>query len=170
MPSSLQLLCGLCLGVASAAVGRRPHRVPPLQPRRVQAPAGPALIALPLAPQRIYLQGTPHTTKVGVRRNTFDPSSSFFPLALYHAITESTPWPGQNYSCSDFAAAGFNTLHFWEGQALEVVIKDARKAGLQLIPHISPGNPEGPDGVSCFGGPGGSKGTPLRPCPGPGPV
>ncbi len=38
---------------------------------------------------------------------------------LYHAITESTgAFGGRNYSCSDYVAAGFNTLHFWEGQAL----------------------------------------------------
>lgn len=45
------------------------------------------------------------------------------------------------YTCASFAAAGFNTLHFWEGQSLDHVLHDARKAGLQLIPHIPPSNP-----------------------------
>ena len=114
--ASRLLLCGIFQGVVSLSAARRgvSHRQHLGLLYRPRVDQASALIALPLAPQRIYLQGTPHTTKVGVRRSTFDPKSSFFPLALYHALTESTPWPGHNYSCIDFAAAGFNTLHFWE--------------------------------------------------------
>ena len=58
--------------------------------RRLQSGGDPAHVffPLPLAPQRIYFGGVPHTNKTGVRRVGYEKGVSFLPRALYHAITD----------------------------------------------------------------------------------
>ena len=85
------------------------------------------------AVQTVYQSGVPHTDRNGRRLERFDPERSFFPLGLYHA------WHGEMYghkqSFADFARAGFNCCHLWEGQRAGQVADAAAQAGIQLIPH-----------------------------------
>jgi hypothetical protein len=86
------------------------------------------------AVQTIYRNGVPHTDKNGNMRLTYDPATSFFPIMLYHS------WVGtmhsQTWTFSDFANAGFNSCHLWEGQRPTVAEADAAQAaGIQLVTH-----------------------------------
>ena len=83
------------------------------------------------AVQKIHRNGTPHTNSQGVARLAYDPEESFFPIGLYHALVG--PHFGRDYDLSVVKDAGFNLIHFWNGQALADVIGPARAAGLQLM-------------------------------------
>jgi len=88
----------------------------------------------PDAVQTIYRTGVPHTDKNGNMMLAYDPSTSFFPIMLYHA------WIGtmhlQTWTFSDFADAGYNSCHLWEGQRPTVAIANAaHAAGIQLMTH-----------------------------------
>jgi hypothetical protein len=108
----------------------------------------PDYIPLPDAPQHIYASGVPHTTRSGRMLDQFDPTASFFPRALYGAITQQffNPYdselaggplgPVANYSFAPVAAAGFNAIvATW--QRIDTVLPDARRHNLSIIsqPH-----------------------------------
>lgn len=85
------------------------------------------------APQTVYRAGVPHTERTGAPRSTFDVDRSFFPIGLYHAM--SGQHHGRNYDLAEVAAAGFNTVHFWERQNLSDIADAARDAGVQIVYH-----------------------------------
>jgi hypothetical protein len=87
----------------------------------------------PDAPQRVYLTGVPHTDRNGKPLTTFDPRESFLPIALYHALHGD--YPGGKYRLANYAKAGFNAVHLWEGSDLDAASKAARDAGVQLVVH-----------------------------------
>ncbi len=87
----------------------------------------------PEAVQTVYREGVPHTDRMGRLRFGYDGARSFFPIGLYHGLTGRRF--GRDYGFATVAAAGFNTIHAWEGQKLDAVIGDARANGLQVIHH-----------------------------------
>ena len=97
-------------------------------------------LPLPDAPQTVYQRGVPHTTAHGRRLTAFDPSQSFLPLALYHALT-GTPAP-VNFahpvrdSLALVAAGNFTAVHLWEGVHADKGLADAEQHGIQVIYHI----------------------------------
>ena len=97
------------------------------------SPAPAAWVEHPKAVQTVYQDGVPHTDRHGVRLGRFDPERSFFPIGLYHALHGEVK--GRRYDFKDYAAAGFNTCHLWEGQELVDVADAAKAAGIQLIIH-----------------------------------
>jgi hypothetical protein len=88
---------------------------------------------LPDAPQTVYRSGVPHTGRTGVPRTDYAPGRSFLPIGLYHAL--SGDWHGRRYDLDEIAAAGFNTVHLWERQALADVAAVAHDAGVQIVFH-----------------------------------
>ena len=100
-------------------------------------------LPLPDAPQTVYQRGVPHTTAHGRRLTAFDPSQSFLPLVLYHALT-GTPAPVNcahpvrdcNYSLTLVAAGNFTAVHLWEGVHADKGLADAEHHGIQVIYHI----------------------------------
>lgn len=85
------------------------------------------------ASQSVYRSGVPHTDREGNRLTGYETGQSFFPIGLYHALTG--VHHGQLHALTETAAAGFNTVHFWEGQKLADVAEAARQARLQIIYH-----------------------------------
>ena len=85
------------------------------------------------AVQHFYSQGVPHTDRQGAIRKLYDPARSFFPIAIYHALTGTHH--GVEYDLRTLSAAGFNTVHFWERQVPEAFMAEARDAGLQVVVH-----------------------------------
>ena len=81
----------------------------------------------------VYRAGTPHTDARGGVRRSYDPAASFFPIGLYHAVTGEHF--GRTYSLEPVKAAGFNTLHLWEGQSPVEAVAAAGALGLHLIIH-----------------------------------
>lgn len=79
--------------------------------------------ALPTA-QTPYRQGVP---------SAGGPGEPFFPIGLYHALDSAHT--GETLSLADIAAAGFNTVHVWEGLRLEPVLSEARSQGLRVLFH-----------------------------------
>lgn len=96
-------------------------------------PCTAAWVEHPGAIQAIYQDGVPHTDRQGAPLDHFDPEHSFLPIGLYHAVNGDLH--GRTYRFQDFADAGFNTLHLWEGQHLKDVADAAKAANLQLIIH-----------------------------------
>ncbi len=97
----------------------------------------------PAAVQTVYQQRVPHTDRHGRAMETFDPARSFFPLTLYHALHGEHR--GRKYDLADYAKAGFNSAHFWEGQKLPELADAAAAAEVQLIVHW-PSNED----VKCY--------------------
>ena len=100
-------------------------------------------LPLPDAPQTMYQRGVPHTDAHGQRLAAFDPSRSFLPLGLYHALT-GTPAPincahpvrNCNYSLEILRDGNFTTAHLWEGVHADKGLADAERHGIQVIYHI----------------------------------
>lgn len=91
------------------------------------------------AVQTIYQAGAPHTDRSGAPLSQHVRGRSFFPIGIYHGLHGRHF--GREYSFQQIAEAGFNTVHFWEGQRVGAVIDGARRHGLMLIPH-HPTDPE----------------------------
>lgn len=86
----------------------------------------PSFRPLPLAPQKIYVAGVPHTDRHGRRRNAYDVQRSFLPLVLYDAqidcslnepgsALQPSAWLGGNclprgVNASVYTEAGFNSV------------------------------------------------------------
>jgi hypothetical protein len=83
------------------------------------------------AVQHPYREGAPHTDASGRIRFTYDPTASFFPIGIYHALTGRHF--GRDYDFAELKKAGFNLIHYWNGQDIAAVIGPAKEAGLQLI-------------------------------------
>ncbi len=75
----------------------------------------------PEAVQHIHLASVP---PAGPIRPTF-------PIGLYHAL--SGEHFGRRYSLEPLAAAGFDTVHLWRGQALEPALAEAHRLGLRVL-------------------------------------
>jgi hypothetical protein len=87
--------------------------------------------ASPLAVQRVYQGGVPHTDQRGRLRFAYDPATSFLPIGLYHALTGRHL--GRSYDLAAVRAAGFDTVYPWEGQDRESVTTAAKANGLAVI-------------------------------------
>ncbi len=85
------------------------------------------------AVQAVYQDGVPHTDRQGHRLTTYDPERSFFPIGIYHGVAGQ--FRGRTYDMNLMGAAGFNTVHTWEGQPLESALAAATASGLQLVYH-----------------------------------
>jgi hypothetical protein len=83
--------------------------------------------------QKFYREGVPHTDRFGRHRLDYDKKASFFPLALYHALAGNQH--GRQFELKEIAAAGFNSVHPWEGQSALQFAEQAGAAGLQIILH-----------------------------------
>lgn len=88
-------------------------------------------ILRPDASQRIYLSGVPHTDRTGKAMTAYDAERSFFPVILYHALHGD--YDGRSYRLADYAKAGFNACHLWEGSDLAAAASAAGKAKIQLV-------------------------------------
>lgn len=119
-PHSLQVAVSGLLVLLSACSARFDIYDDPAQPPRS-------------AVQTIYQNGVPHTDGGGNLRFRYDAAKSFLPIGVYHALHGRHF--GRDYSLGDIAKAGFNMVHFWEGQRVGAVIDAARRHGLKLIPH-----------------------------------
>lgn len=88
---------------------------------------------LPEAPQIVHRSGAPHTDAQGRLLQAYDPQRSFLPIALYHALDGRHG--DRDFALEEVRQAGFNTVHVWEGQAMEAAVAAADRAGLQIVPH-----------------------------------
>ncbi len=95
------------------------------------APAPPAWHASPLAVQRVYQEGVPHTDRHGRVRLAYDPAASFLPVGLYHALTGREF--GRDYDFAAVRAAGFNAIYPWDGLDPARVLAAAKAAGLVVV-------------------------------------
>lgn len=85
------------------------------------------------AVQSVYRDGVPHTDRQGRPLNDFDPDRSFFPIGIYHGVAGE--FRGRRYDLGVAREAGFNAVHMWEGQSMEVALAAAAEHGLQLVYH-----------------------------------
>lgn len=101
------------------------------------------------AVQTPYRAGTPHTDRVGTPRTAYQAGVSFLPIGLYHGLM------GRRFGRGDdpaaLRAAGFNTVHVWEGMPLEEIGDAAGESGLSLIVHLSGTAPDA-DAVRALAG------------------
>ena len=82
------------------------------------------------AVQTIYREGTPHTTRQGVVRLSYDASESFFPIGIYNGFLDAGD--GHN-NFALYASSGFNTVFPWRAQDYTAVMESARANALQVI-------------------------------------
>lgn len=71
--------------------------------------------------QSVYRQGTPQL------------APGFLPIGIYHALAGNHF--GRLHGMAELRAAGFNTVHLWEGQDPAAAMADARANGLRVIFH-----------------------------------
>lgn len=83
------------------------------------------------AQQVMHQGGVPHTDRLGRLRHSYDPTQSFFPIGIYHAMQGEAF--GKHHDLGDFAAAGFNTVHLWPVQDIDAALNAAERLGLQVI-------------------------------------
>ena len=88
---------------------------------------------LPEARQTIYRDGVPHTDAQGRPLGAYDPQRSFLPIALYHALDGRHF--GRDFALETIRKAGFNAVHFWEGEAMVPAMAAAARASLQVVYH-----------------------------------
>ena len=77
--------------------------------------------------------GAPSGVQIVYRDGVPQASRGFFPIGVYHALA-GTHF-GRRFAMSELRAAGFNTVHVWEGQDLATAMADARASGLRAIVH-----------------------------------
>ncbi len=87
----------------------------------------------PAAVQTIYQTAVPHTDRTGKLLTKYTPGASFFPRVLYHALEGEVH--SRTYHFTDYAKAGFNACHLWEGLDPTKVADAAQAANIQLIIH-----------------------------------